>query len=216
VIFALLGGCASKGVLMPGDRAAADAAPRQGPPDPTYHVGAGDVLEVRRSGGQFDKVEVRSDGSIRLGTSDSVRVDNLTTVEIADQLRESLGQPYANCRVGVAKYNSQFVYVFGDSRQESQRAVPYQGRETLREFLARVGCRQCWRGYRARIVRPNESIGATPEVVAVKLDAGLQIRGRNNQDPLVRPNDYVYIERDGAGPGDIVPRSDKSWTNSGK
>jgi hypothetical protein len=65
-------------------------------------------------------------------------------------------------------------------------------------------------------VRPSESIGATPEVVAVKLDAGLQLRSRKGQEPVVRPNDYVYIERDGAGPGDIVPRSDKSWTGSGK
>ena len=41
----------------------------------------------------------------------------------------------------------------------------------MREFMARVGCRECIRGYRARIVRPSRDMGAKPEILAVKLDA---------------------------------------------
>jgi hypothetical protein len=138
-------------------------------------------------------------------------VDEKTTDEIAAALAEKLGGDYARCRVKVSKYNSQFIYVYGDSKQESPRAVPYQGRETLREFLSRVGCRTCYRGYRARVVRPGQRMSDNPELVAVKLDADLYNRDRGAEPVYLKPNDYVYLERDGSGPGGIVPRGSKFW-----
>ena len=190
----LLGCSTQKGVLAPGDRAVT-GTPRAGVADPDYKLAAGDLLEVRRSKGRPAKAAIGNDGSVRIAGGDAVRVDNLTAKEAASELAERLGHDFADCTVTVAKYNSQFVYVVGDPRHEGPRAVPYQGKEELPELLARVGCQHCTRGFRARIVRAGPTMGMAPEVVAVRLDPELNQRSAG-APTTVRPNDYVYLERD--------------------
>jgi protein involved in polysaccharide export with SLBB domain len=203
-------GCAGPGVLVPGDKAPVATRPVLKQSDPSYRVATGDVLDVVAAG-KSERVEVRTDGRLKLASGDALRVDNLTPKEIAVDLAERLGDPYRECKVVVAKFNSQFIYVFGDNRKEAPRAIPYQGKESLSDFLKRVGCQHCWRGYRARVVRPNEKVGASPVIVAVKLDAGLRSRDPEQKALTLQPNDHIYLERDAAGPGDLMPKSSKFW-----
>jgi protein involved in polysaccharide export with SLBB domain len=203
-------GCMTPGVLKPRSSPEAAAIPSRLETDPTYRVAAGDVIEIHRPRTKKQTAEVRVDGNLQLA-GESIRVDDLTPQEIACRIQERLGDDYRNCKVIVAKFNSQHIYVFGDGREESPRAVPYQGRETLREFMARVGCQECIRGYRARIVRPSRDMGAKPEILAVKLDADLYDRDPNSEPLFLQANDYVYLERDGAGPGGLLPRSNRFW-----
>jgi len=211
IVASILGlGCSTPGVLKPKISNEAASVPKHGDADPAYRVAAGDALEVFRPGAKRELAEVRVDGSLRLA-GESIRVDALTPQEIACRIQERLGDRYRDCKVMVAKYNSQYVYVFGDGREESPRAVPYQGRETLREFITRVGARDCLRGYRARIVRASQDMGGKPDVMAVKLDADLQNRDRSADPVYLQPNDYVYLERDGAGPGGVLPRGNRFW-----
>lgn len=203
-------GCSTPGVLKPRVPTESATAPKRGDTDPSYRVASGDVLEIRRSRLKKESAEVRVDGNLQVG-GETIRVDNLTPQEIACRIQERLGDDFRGCKVSVSKFNSQFVYVFGDGREESPRAVPFQGRETLREFMARVGCRECFRGYRARVVRPSQDMGAKPEIMAVKLDADLYDRDHKSNPIYVQANDYVYLERDGAGPGGVLPRSNKFW-----
>jgi protein involved in polysaccharide export with SLBB domain len=203
-------GCSTPGVLKPRATAETASQPKRSDADPAYRVAAGDALEIHRRGARKETAEVRVDGNLQLA-GETIRVDDLTPQEIACRVRERLGDEYRDCQVVVAKFNSQYIYVFGDGREESPRAVPYQGRETLRDFVARVGCRECLRGYRARIVRPNKDMGAKPEVLAVKLDADFQNRERGAEPVYLQPNDYVYLERDGAGPGGVLPRGNRFW-----
>jgi protein involved in polysaccharide export with SLBB domain len=203
-------GCSTPGVLKPRSSPEAASAPKRSDADPSYRVAAGDVLEIRRSRLKKETAEVRVDGSLQLA-GETIRVDDLTPQEIACRIQERLGDDFRGCKVNVAKFNSQFVYVFGDGREESPRAVPYQGRESLREFMARVGCRECVRGYRARVVRPSQDMGAKPEIIAVKLDSDLQDRDPKSNPIFVQANDYVYLERDGAGPAGVLPRSNRFW-----
>ena len=156
------------------------------------------------------KADVGNDGFVRVAGGDAVRVDNLTATEAAAELSERLGKDFARCTVTVAKYNSQFIYVVGDPRHEGPRAVPYQGKETLPELLARVGCQHCTRGFRARVVRAGAKMGMAPEVVAVRLDSDLNQRAADGPVTL-RPNDYVYLERDKPG-ADSASRHVGFWS----
>jgi len=203
-------GCSTPGVLKPRQSPEVASAPNRGEVDPSYRVAAGDTIEVRRRGAKSLSAEVRTDGCLQLAGA-SIRVDDLTPEEISCRIRERLGDEYRDCKVSVAKYNSQYVYLHGDGREESSRAVPYQGRETLREFIKRVGCRECVRGYRARVVRPSPDMGGKPDIIAVKLDAELQDRDRNAEPVYLKANDNVYVERDGFGPGGVLPRGNKFW-----
>lgn len=203
-------GCSTPGVLKPTPSREAASKPARRHADPAYRVAAGDTVEIRRRGAKLEAAEVRTDGSLQLAGA-SIRVDDLTPEEISCRIQERLGDAYRDCKVMVAKYNSQYVYLYGDSADESPRAVPFQGRETLQDFIIRVGCRECLRGYRARVVRPNPDMGAKPDVFAVKLDAKLNDRDPGAEPLTLKANDNVYLERDGIGPGGLLPRGSKFW-----
>src|SRR5205807_5024264 len=81
---------------------------------------------------------VGSDGRIALGEAGRARVDGLTPPEIARQVAQKAGVPAGRVSVFVAAYNSQQLYVYGAVPGE-ERAVPYQGPETILDLLQRVG-----------------------------------------------------------------------------
>jgi hypothetical protein len=92
----------------------------------------------------------------------------------------------------VAAYRSEQVFLFGEV-SGAQRAVPYQGPETVLDLLQRVG------GLGAgaapgdvQVVRAHVADGGRPEVFQVDLEAILR---KKDQETNVRlePFDQVYV-----------------------
>lgn len=177
--------------------------------DPDYRVGTGDKLALRKLGEeQPHTVVVEGDGRIRL-TNSTLRVDGMTTGEIAASLRREFGWEFQNCSVRVADANSQVVHLFVPG--EPAQAIPYRGKETVEELLARSDCASCRRGYRVRVVRPGKTLQAAPEIFALQLDAELRDRPTGVEPVLLQPNDYVYLEKDVGKPGELTRMTESRW-----
>ncbi|QDU64413.1 Polysaccharide biosynthesis/export protein [Planctomycetes bacterium Pan216] len=186
-------GCASRGVLESSHLRSLTSTKnlRQ---DPNYRVATGDTLRITPSdGGPCEEVRVRPDGCIELPEGKELRVDNMTTAEICQRLCKEGCPCWGEGRVEVGAFNGQFVYVYGDRDFDEPVPVAYHGRESLVDFLRRVGCRSR-KGYRVRVVRPRRSIGEVPYIATVKLDSHL--RPLSTERIHVEPGDYVYIEPD--------------------
>jgi len=88
---------------------------------------------------------IDADGRIDLGRLGKLRVEGRSVTQIADRLSAESGVHVDRIRVKVAQYNSQQIYLYGQvmptggSFQSSQRAVPYQGPETVLDLLQRMG-----------------------------------------------------------------------------
>jgi len=78
------------------------------------------------------------DGRLDLEPLARPRVEGQTVPEIAQQLAEVLEVPQSKVHVRVAEYHGQCIYLFGEV-MGSQRAVPYQGQETVLDLLQRTG-----------------------------------------------------------------------------
>lgn len=201
-------GCASNGrqSMLARKPSAADSSPPT-VADPLYRIGVGDRLAIRRPGKkEAEQLEVRGDGCIELRDGTAIRVDNRTTGEITDQLAAG---------VAVEKYNSQFINVYGLDNSERAQATPYRGKESLTAFLGRVGCRQWRSGAIVKVVRPASTLGTAPEVHTRRYDESLSSRA-GEREMEVRPNDYVYIERDRGQPATVAEanrrRADNPFT----
>src|SRR5205807_3090983 len=95
-------------------------------------------------------------------------------------------------QVRVAEHNSRQVFLFGPVAGH-ERAVPYQGPETVTALLRRTG------GLTPRaeltevhVVRPNVAVGRRPEVFPVDLEAIL-MRGDDRSNVVVQSYDHVYV-----------------------
>lgn len=98
----------------------------------------------------------------------------------------------ANVRVTVAEHNSRQILVFGPSG-EQERAVPYQGDETLIEFLRRIGGLSERANFAdIHVVRPHVAAGRRPEAFHVNLEEIL-INGDDHSNVILQPYDHVYI-----------------------
>lgn len=218
--FVVLAGCTSATPRAAAPRPLPDAMASKSdvsakPPriiDPTYRVGARDVLAVwRRTDARPQSLRIESDGTIRIPDADPIRADNLTTGEIARELGRRFDD-FKECRVEVKEYQSQFVYIFmADDTKAPPKAIAFQGRETVEELITRVGCKECKKGYRVRVVRPSTTIGAMPEIFAVKLDEQGRDRQQVAKPVFVRPNDYVYFEKDKGRPGEMTAMTESPW-----
>jgi protein involved in polysaccharide export with SLBB domain len=89
---------------------------------------------------------IDADGRIDLGWLRKLRVEGRSSPQIANLLAGELGIPADRIHVKVVEYNSQQIYLYGQVMPEggglakgSQRAVPYQGPETVLDLLQRVG-----------------------------------------------------------------------------
>lgn len=180
--------------------------------DPDYQVGAGDILAIYRpGGGQPEVVPVRANGAIHLGGAGDVRVDGLTASQISGSLEGELGQTFKGCRVAVQECRSQVIHVFWSDAGGGSQAVPYRGKESIRDFLDRIGCRECQKGYRVRVVRADRELGQDPQIVAVQLDDQGRDRNPTGRAIHLKPNDYVYIERDIGKPGELTKMTETPW-----
>ncbi len=105
-----------------------------------YLVACPDVLDVTVPGRPdlSGRRTVQADGRIAFGSPGRVRVEGLTVPEVAARLEEEAEAPPGSVRVRVLEYNSQQVYLVGEVTG-LQRAVPYQGPETVLDLLQRTG-----------------------------------------------------------------------------
>lgn len=168
-----------------------------------YQVGVGDQILIRTPDNKSGELaEVQGDGAVHLAQHAAVRVDGCTTVEIAQRLVAEADFD-RRTDVGVQKYNSQFVHLYGLDETDKSKSIPYRGKETLSELINRVGCKQCRRGVIVKLIRPGTTLGATPDVYTLRLDEDFNSR-ESSRNLEVQPNDYVYIEKDHGQPATVA------------
>ena len=144
----------------------------------------------RGAGGR--RAPVGADGRIPLADGDWVRADGLTAAEIAGAAAQSLGLPPEQVQIQVVGYNSQQIYVFG-AVAGLQRAVPYQGPETVVDLLQRVGGVNSGAAIGdVQVLRSHVADGSSPELFRVDLQAIL-FKNDLRTNILLEPFDQVYI-----------------------
>lgn len=134
---------------------------------------------------------VRADGKVALRLVGEVDVAGLTTEEIADKLKAQLSRYYVDPQVVVqiARYNSQFYYVFGEVASPGPKR--YTGRDTLVMALAEAQPNfLAWRS-QIRVVRPGPD-GAENHVIVVDLDHMLR-SGDMAQNILLQEGDVIEV-----------------------
>jgi polysaccharide export outer membrane protein len=135
---------------------------------------------------------VKPDGTITLPGLGRVRLEGMTTDEAAEAVAEAAGVPGPGVRVRVAAYNSRKVFVCGPGAGV-ERAVPYQGPDTVVELLRRAGgLTPAAALNEIHVVRANVAAGRRPEVFPVDLEAIL-VRGDGRTNVRVQPYDQIYI-----------------------
>jgi protein involved in polysaccharide export with SLBB domain len=162
-----------------------------------YCVRCPDILEVEAAGRPDLAVKQAVDVAGRLdlgelGERGPLRVEGRTTVEIADLIAATARVPREKVRVSVARYASQQIYLFGKGIGV-QRAVAYQGPETVLEVLQRVGGITTGAAPNdVFVIRSRLTEGQTPEVFRVDLHAVLH---GNDQKTNMRlqPFDQIYV-----------------------
>lgn len=187
-VLVLLAGCAGRldRALLADHNPAAHSAN----PETAYCVHCPDVLDVSAPGWSGHQA-VGPDGRVRTAGG-AVRVDGETPAEAARSIADRLGVDPDAVRVRVAEFNSQRVYVHGEVAG-LQRAVPYQGPETVLDLLQRVGGLS--RGAATgdiQVVRAHVADGRPPEVFRVDLEAILR-RGDQATNVRLEPFDQVYV-----------------------
>lgn len=170
-------------------------------PDPAYPVGVGDRLRIRRPADPAPvSVLVQPNGEIELANRKPMRVDGLT----CSQIEEQLGDDPSGSRptVHVDHYNSKFVYFYHSSRGMAPTEAPYRGRESVAEFLDRLGLSQQTEGRRVRVVRPAKVVGQSPALFTANLDPTNDTLGDRPERIFLEPSDYIYLE-------DNLPKGDR-------
>jgi polysaccharide biosynthesis/export protein len=189
----LLCGCASGPPQF--DRAL--MAQKSPPPTPAldaYAIGCPDVLDLVVSGRpQFSgRLGVGADGCIRLGDLGRLRVEGRTVPEAARLAAAALGVPPEHVRLQVAEYKSQQLYLVGQV-VGLQRAVPYQGPETVLDLLQRVGgVTPGAASDDVYVVRSRLAEGQSPEVFRVNL-RGIVLRKDQSTNVRLQPFDQVFV-----------------------
>jgi protein involved in polysaccharide export with SLBB domain len=172
-----------------------------------YVLACPDVVEVRLGQQPAVVAAIGPDGRVNLGALGRPRVEGLTPPQAARQLAVQERLPRDQVRVRVAEFRSQHLLLFGEING-LQRAVPYQGQETVLDLLQRVG------GITADaapedvyVIRPGVAEGHQPEVFHVDLRA-IVLRHDQRTNLRLRPFDQVHV---GATPQARVENSLPPW-----
>lgn len=171
-----------------------DPAAHGGNLDQFYQVHCPDTLDIQVTGAASwtGQRTVGVDGRIDLSPQGAVRVDGLTTREIVAQLAGHLNIPPSQVQVRVAGYHSQKVYLVGEV-VGLQRALPYQGPETVVDLLQRSGGITPGAAPReVSVVRAHIADGKPPEVFQVDLPA-IVLKNDQSSNLRLQPFDQVYI-----------------------
>lgn len=187
----------------------ADISPSSSADHPTdYQIGPGDVLAIR-FGNKPDwngAYAVLPHGCILLPQVGALPVSGHTADEVAELIRDRLGESAGLVFVELEHYQSQPIYLVGEIPGGS-RAIAYQGPETIVQVLRRVG------GLTPdadptviRVHRPLADNGQE-EVLQVNLLAVLLEKDRQ-QNIYIRPYDRIVVPRNSwACLRDCLPRS---------
>jgi protein involved in polysaccharide export with SLBB domain len=198
VVAALVGplsGCAGDVARL--DRALlADRNPAAHDRNPAAHyaVHCPDVLDVRVAdradlSGRF---AVGPDGRINVGELGPLRVEGQTAPEVAHTLSRRAGVPPEAVAVAVAEFKSQQLFVYGEVAG-LQRAVPYQGPETVLDLLQRTGGLTPGAApANVQIVRGHVADGKPPEVFQIDLE-GIVLKQDQQTNVPLEPFDQIYV-----------------------
>jgi len=194
LLLAATAGCASNRPRV--DAALRASRPLTGPASPAaaYSVTCPDLLDVQVYGHPewSGPHEIGADGCIVLAEVSPLRVEGLTPAQVAGRVAVALHLPRAAVGVQVAAYRSRQVFLFGQV-EGPERALPYQGPETVADLLRRAGGLRPGADFRTvSVVRPHVAAGRRPEVFTVDLAAVL-LRGDSKSNVILQPDDEVYI-----------------------
>lgn len=166
------------------------------PSDPAqaYTVGCPDILEVRIQGRPdlSGQKPIGPDGRIDMGLEGRLRIEGRTVDQAGKLIALSLNMPGERVDVRVAEFRSKHIYLSGQV-EGFQRAVPYQGPETICELLHRVG--GITRGAALNevyVVRPHLAEDRPPEVFNVRLRAIL-LHEDEQTNVRLQPFDQIYV-----------------------
>ncbi len=159
-----------------------------------YTVHCPDVLQVTvadrpdLSGRQT----IGPDGRIDLGSAGRPRVEGRTIAEVTRLVAERVGTAPGRVHVEVAEFKSQKIYVFGEV-SGLQRAVAYEGQETVLDLLQRVGGITPGAAPNdVYVVRPRVAEGEPPEVFHINLHA-IVLNKDERTNLRLQPFDQVYV-----------------------
>lgn len=194
LLLAAAAGCASNRPRV--DAALRASRPVDGPASPAaaYTVACPDLLDLQVYGypewsGPY---ETGPDGCIQLAEVSPLRIEGLTSAQVARRVAAALHLSPADVAVHVTAYRSRQVFLFGQV-EGPERALPYQGPETVADLLRRAGGLPPGADFRTvSVVRPHVAAGSRPEVFTVDLAAVL-LRGDSKSNVVLQPDDEVYI-----------------------
>lgn len=192
---AALGGCAAPRPQLDPALLAQRLPPAESPQVQPYRVGCPDVLAVaieEEGTSQGRLLPIGPDGRIELENAGRLRVEGQTPDEVAQTIAWRLGTAARRVQVQVADYQSQKIYICGESNG-LQRAAPYRGPETVVELLQRVGGIGTGADpNEVYVIRPRVADGEKPEVFTVQLH-DILIKRDTRTNVTLAPFDQVCI-----------------------
>jgi polysaccharide export outer membrane protein len=194
LLLAAATGCATNRPRV--DAALRASRPVGGPASPAaaYPVACPDLLDLQvydhpEWSGPY---EVGPDGCIQLAEVSPLRVEGLNPTQVAKRVAVALHLSSADVGARVAAYRSRQLFLFGQV-EGPERALPYQGPETVADLLRRAGGLPPGADFRAvSVVRPHVAAGHRPEVFTIDL-AAILLRGDSKSNVVLQPDDEVYI-----------------------
>jgi polysaccharide export outer membrane protein len=157
-------------------------------------VGCPDVLQVSVTGRPDLDVSrpISPDGRIDIGPLGRVRVEGLSVPEAAGRIAAEAGLPSRAVQVQIVEFWSQKVYLFGEVTG-FQRAVAYEGPETVLDLLHRTGgITPGAAPGEVHVVRSHVAEGRSPEVFHVDLKA-VVMKHDQRTNLRLQPFDQVYV-----------------------
>lgn len=157
--------------------------------DEGYVLGPGDVVEISVLGRDEFKprVQVQVDGTIQLPYLHSVKAQDLTVLQLRDQIARLLkdGGYYTDpvVAVSVVNYASRYVTLLGQFGNPG--LLPVDRAYRVSEILARAGGTKPTAGDELLIRHPDGSQST------LALDAIAS--GGLEQDPMIQPGDKLYV-----------------------
>jgi protein involved in polysaccharide export with SLBB domain len=159
-----------------------------------YTVQCPDVLKIT-----FDQhpelsgaFPVGVDGRIDLEALGRPRVEGQCVGAVAQQLADLAAVPRGTVEVHVGEYYGQSVYLFG-AVTGLQRAVPYQGQETVVDLLRRTGgITQGAAPREVYVVRSHLADYGRPEIFHVDLEA-IVVEHDERTNLRIEPYDQVHV-----------------------
>jgi protein involved in polysaccharide export with SLBB domain len=132
------------------------------------------------------------DGRLDLEPIGRPHVEGFTVQQINPLLADVAGVPASRVHMRIADYHGQCVYLFGEV-MGLQRAVAYQGDETVLELLQRTGgITPTAAPDEVYVVRTHAGDGKRPEVIHVNLRA-IVLNHDNRTNVHVQPFDQVHV-----------------------